>query len=255
MRKLCEKYYFFEQNNLQKNKKNAHLQVFFEMNIPVDHIVDFQDNVRHEDADSHLDTLAADIEARGLLHPITVRRVNASGAYEVLAGKRRLAAFRLLGRPEIPAIVVDADDSQGFLISLSENMHRHPMTNKDRCRAIRRCYDECTGNIAQVMAITHLSESTLRRYLEISQLPEEIVDRLDAQGSERITLKEAYDIAHPPSSEQTDQSSAAGAEPEKKQRNPSVKTKPWIFSEDGKPIPIPEALYTAVLAMVSRHQQ
>jgi len=226
------------------------------MSIPVDRIVDFEDNVRHEDTDTHLDTLAADILARGLLHPITVRRANASGAYEVLAGKRRLAAFRLLERSEIPAIVVDADDSQGFLISLSENMHRHPMTNKDRCKAIRRCYDECSGNIAQVMAITHLSESTVRRYLEISQLPEEIVDRLDAQGGERITLKEAYDIAHPAAAaEQPDQSSAACTEPEKKQRNPSVKSKPWIFGEDGKPMAIPEALYTAVLTMVSRHQQ
>lgn len=211
--------------------------------IPISTIVEFAGNARREETHAHIATLAADIEANGLLHPITLRREG--DVHEVIAGRRRLLAYKMLGREEIPARIIDVDANQGFLISLSENMHRHPMTNKDKCLAIRHCYDTCGEDIAEVMGITHLAESTVRRYLEISQLPEEVVERLDAQGDDRLTLKDAHALTKP-QQEKEEQEPQVSKPPRKK----SVKSEPWIYNREDKAIPIPPELYVSVLRLV-----
>lgn len=235
--------------------------------IPLAHVTNFDGNVRKETIDdSHIVALASDIEAHGLLHPITVRETS-PGQFEVVAGWRRFLAHRYLGRDTIPATVIEADDSRAFLTSLSENMHRHMLNYKDRCMAIRRCFDECDGNMALVTEKTHLSDTTVRRYLEISQLPPEIIDRLDAQGDERITLREAYELARPPppagpsglSENTTTVAAAPGAVPEeseasKTKRKKSVKSDPWVYDMDDNPVKIPEALWGPVYNMIRAHR-
>jgi ParB/RepB/Spo0J family partition protein len=219
--------------------------------IAIDQIKDFHDNVRHEELDSHVATLATDIAANGLLHPITVRRV-ANNQYEVVAGRRRLTACRSLDHASIPAVVVDVSDRDGFLLSLSENMHRHPMTNKDRCMAIKRCYAECNQNLTEVMAQTHLAETTVRRYLEIAQLPADTIDRLDAQGDDRLTLQEAYQMTRPPLALEPALEPVLAPEEDKpkKPKKKPLKSEPWVYDEDGAAVAIPESLYTAVYQLI-----
>lgn len=118
------------------------------------------------------------------------------------------------------------------------------MSIKDKCLAIRRCYDTCGEDVTEVMGVTHLAESTVRRYLEISQLPEEVVDRLDAQGDERLTLKDAHALTKPQKEEEEEP-------PESKPpRKKSVKSEPWIYNSQDKAIPIPPELYVSVLRLV-----
>jgi site-specific DNA-methyltransferase (adenine-specific) len=57
---------------------------------------------RHRQDMGDIDALAASIAEVGLLHPIVVTPNN-----ELIAGARRLRAFRQLGRSEIPATVID----------------------------------------------------------------------------------------------------------------------------------------------------
>jgi ParB/RepB/Spo0J family partition protein len=66
--------------------------------------------------------LADNIAQVGLINPPTVREVPAG--YELVAGHRRLRAFKLLGRPLIPVHVVEADDSETAAITASENLQR-----------------------------------------------------------------------------------------------------------------------------------
>src|ERR1700710_3175419 len=57
---------------------------------------------RHRQDMRDIDAEAASIAEVGLLHPIVVTPNN-----ELIAGARRLSAFRQLGRSEIPATVID----------------------------------------------------------------------------------------------------------------------------------------------------
>ena len=72
----------------------------------------------------HVARLAQNIEAGGLLHPITVT----PPPITVVAGFHRLEAFRLLGRTHIPAQVRELSDLEREFIQISENVERLPLT-------------------------------------------------------------------------------------------------------------------------------
>ena len=70
--------------------------------------------------------IVSSIETVGLKRPITVsRRADADPVrYDLVCGEGRLEAFRILGETEIPAIVIDASESECFVMSLVENIAR-----------------------------------------------------------------------------------------------------------------------------------
>lgn len=77
---------------------------------------------------ANIDSLAASIEARGLLQPIVLRR---DGAGLVLvAGGRRIAAVAKLGRSEVDAHIVESldDELDALLAEGEENTERDPFT-------------------------------------------------------------------------------------------------------------------------------
>lgn len=184
--------------------------------IPLASLTDFTQNVRTGDAEDalHIGELAEDIEQNGLLHPITVRPAD-DGKFAVVAGRRRVLACQKLGLEAISAVVkTDLSDRDGFLLSLSENSHRRNMSHKQQTRAIKRCFNECEGDIDRVREFTHLSKTTLKRYLDIAELPNNLIDRLDSPGDDRLTLKDAQIIARggvPPGGEGGGAAAAAAA--------------------------------------------
>jgi ParB family chromosome partitioning protein len=70
--------------------------------------------------------IIGNIKTLGLKKPVTVTpRADSSGAYFLLiCGEGRLKAFLALGQREIPAMVVQVDDEQAFIMSLAENIAR-----------------------------------------------------------------------------------------------------------------------------------
>lgn len=66
------------------------------------------------------------IEAIGLKRPITVsRRESGNGTrYDLVCGQGRLEAYQALGQAEIPAVVIDASESECLVMSLVENIAR-----------------------------------------------------------------------------------------------------------------------------------
>lgn len=66
------------------------------------------------------------IEAIGLKRPITVsRREGGNGTrYDLVCGQGRLEAYQALGQAEIPAVVIDASESECLVMSLVENIAR-----------------------------------------------------------------------------------------------------------------------------------
>ncbi|MBQ8287398.1 MAG: ParB/RepB/Spo0J family partition protein [Clostridia bacterium] len=73
-------------------------------------------------------SLAENILRCGLLQPILLRKSEDNGAvterYELIAGRRRLEAVRMLGRTHIQAIVVKCTQKQAGVLRLAENLVR-----------------------------------------------------------------------------------------------------------------------------------
>jgi len=78
------------------------------------------------------------IEAIGLKRPITVARHNGPGGarYDLVCGEGRLEAFQMLGQSEIPAVVIEANESQCLVMSLVENIARRTPRPIDIMREI-----------------------------------------------------------------------------------------------------------------------
>jgi ParB family chromosome partitioning protein len=71
--------------------------------------------------------IVGNIKAIGLKKPITVTQregLEGEPKYVLVCGEGRLNAFRLLGETYIPALVVEVDDEDAFIMSLAENIAR-----------------------------------------------------------------------------------------------------------------------------------
>src|SRR3954468_12944875 len=72
--------------------------------IPVDLIRPNPTQPRREFDDEALIALSESVKARGILQPVVVRPL-AGGAFELVAGERRIRAAKLAGLGLVPAIV------------------------------------------------------------------------------------------------------------------------------------------------------
>ena len=75
-------------------------------------------------------SLADSIGEIGMLNPITVRKTG--DEYTLVAGGHRLAAAKLLGWSQIPAIVVELDDVDRMLAEIDENLIRNDLNDLER---------------------------------------------------------------------------------------------------------------------------
>jgi ParB family transcriptional regulator, chromosome partitioning protein len=159
--------------------------------LPIDDVEVSQFNTRKDldsgNEDSSLDDLASSIKEKGLLNPILVRR-SESGRYDLIAGQRRLLACRKIGWRTIPALVRDRlDDTDATAISLIENVHRAEMNPLDKASAFSALNERYNGDINRVSRETGVGAQTIKRYLALLALPQEIRQRIStAEGPARI---------------------------------------------------------------------
>ena len=92
--------------------------------IPMDQIEVLNSRERNTKV---FEEIVGNIKAIGLKKPVTVtQRAGPDGEikYLLVCGEGRLNAFRLLGETHIPALVVEVDDEDAFIMSLAENIAR-----------------------------------------------------------------------------------------------------------------------------------
>jgi ParB-like chromosome segregation protein Spo0J/DNA repair photolyase len=108
-------------------------------------IVEEDGRVRKSVDGESVKDLAASIATEGLLQPILVRRGEGS-ALVLVAGRRRLRAFKELGTETIPAIVVDDEEcGDDVLLQLTENLNRKSLSPLDEARAYNRYFEARLG--------------------------------------------------------------------------------------------------------------
>lgn len=104
--------------------------------------------------------VSGSIKAIGLKKPVTVTpRPDPDGAekYLLLCGEGRLLTFQKYGADRIPALVVDVDDEQAFLISLTENLARRKYLPIERLAGITqlRTAGYSTKEISEKIGLSH----------------------------------------------------------------------------------------------------
>ena len=163
---------------------------YTQMQIPVDQIRPNPYQPRKIFDEAALQELAASIEEHGVFTPILVKK--SIHGYELIAGERRLRASKLAHKTEIPAIVVDFDDTQMMEISLLENIQRENLNVIEEARA----YDQLIKNLhytqEQLAARVGKSREHIANLMRLLRLPDEVsqmvIDKKLSMGHVRALL-------------------------------------------------------------------
>ena len=149
-----------------------------------------------EEDETGIEDLANDINTNGLINPITVRLNN--DKYEIIAGQRRYLAMKQLNKTHIPCNVLNVDIQKAEEISLVENVQRNQMTTCDKIRSYTKLYDVYNGDIDKVISAIHISKPTIQKYLKMRNLPSEVLNLLDTNSQNKISIDVAIELTKLP---------------------------------------------------------
>lgn len=125
-------------------------------------------------AQEALDELAESIRLHGVITPITVRAGKKEGYYQIIAGERRWRAARQAGLDEIPAMVIEASESEVLELALIENLQRqdlNPIEEAEGYEQLMRDYGLTQEQVAQRVV---KSRPAVANALRLLQLPGEV---------------------------------------------------------------------------------
>jgi len=127
-----------------------------------------------------LEELVSSIKQAGLLQPVVVRRANGGGggAYELIAGERRLRACQQLGWERIPAVQREADDRTLLTLALIENLQRDDLSPVDEARGYDRLIAEFSLAQQDVADAVGRDRSTVANALRLLKLPAAVLQML-----------------------------------------------------------------------------
>jgi ParB family chromosome partitioning protein len=136
-----------------------------------------------------MEELTTSVARHGILEPILFRQ-DQSGLLFVVAGERRCAAARQAGLEQIPALLVDGNDSE---IALVENLLRQDLTPIEEAEALQRLMEEEKYTQEQLGAMIGRARTTISESLILNSLPKEIRD--DCRGDRRLAKSALVEIA------------------------------------------------------------
>jgi ParB/RepB/Spo0J family partition protein len=135
-------------------------------------VLNTRKNLEAGTEDAGIAQLAESIRQVGLMNPPHLRALP-DGSYEVVAGQRRVLACQLLNMMEIDAFIIDSNDAQAVGMSLVENLQRADMHPLDKARGLADLVKR-TGSDRRAAESTGLSIQTVRKYLNVLELPEDL---------------------------------------------------------------------------------
>ena len=119
-----------------------------------------------------LEQLAASIRAVGVISPIQVRPHR--GAYEVVAGDRRVAAARLAGLATIPAVVVSVEDKEAAARTVHENLYREEVNVWDEAHFLTLALERLDTTPADLAHQINRSEQYVQNRMALMLFDERI---------------------------------------------------------------------------------
>lgn len=127
--------------------------------------------------EADLRELADSIRVKGVLQPILVRPA-ANGRYEIIAGERRWRASQMAGLHEIPVMVRDFSESDGFEAAIIENVQRVDLDPIEEASGYQRLIKEFGHTQEMVSALVGKARSHVANLLRLLDLPEEVQEML-----------------------------------------------------------------------------
>ena len=143
-------------------------------NLPLAKIEPNPDQPRKVFEQSSLDELAESIRQHGVITPITVRRADKDGYYQIIAGERRWRAARQAGLEDIPAMILEASESEVMELALIENLQRQDLNPIEEAEGYERLMKQFGLTQEQVAQRVVKSRSAVANALRLLALPDAV---------------------------------------------------------------------------------
>ena len=160
------------------------------LNVAIIPLAEIRDvgNVRQELRG--IEDLAESIRRHGILTAVTVEP-HPEGGYTLAAGSRRLAAARLAGLDEVPAVIVPpGGDVERLLKRAVENIEREQLTDLEAADAMQQLLD-LGADTELVAAALHTTPDNIEAWRVVAGLPTLVRELIEA-GT--MTARDAHEL-------------------------------------------------------------
>ena len=167
--------------------------------VPTDTLHPFPNHPFKVQDNEEMTELTVSIQELGVLTPLVVRPLE-NGQYEVISGHRRLFACRKAGIDSVPAIVHNMDRDQAAITLVDSNLHREHILPSEKAHAYKMKADalghqgkradltlgqlvpksDSNRTTALIGVQTGESYKTVQRYIRLTNLIPELLDKVDA---------------------------------------------------------------------------
>jgi len=138
---------------------------------------------------AELNELKESIEQRGLLQPILVcPSLENPKQFQIIAGHRRTAAMKLIGRETIPALILKDHSEDLRIDSLIENIQRVDLSPIDEAFAVKEIIDFSKMKQLDVAKMLGKSKSYISQLLKITSLPLSIIEKQKKENNLSLSL-------------------------------------------------------------------
>ena len=140
-----------------------------------------------------LEELSNSIRERGVVQPIIVRKSKEfNNKYEIVAGERRWLASQNAGLNDIPAVVIEADDTKALEFAIVENVQRSDLNSVEEATGYKRLMDEFGYDQEKVGKFIGKSRAHIANCLRLLTLPKDVINLIETgkitQGHAKVLV-------------------------------------------------------------------
>ena len=136
-----------------------------------------------------LDELKNSILERDLLQPIIVRPLPENPKlFQIIAGHRRTAAMKLLGRDSIPALIMKSDSRDLKIDALIENIQRVDLSPLDEALAIKEIISDSGMKQQDVAKMLGKSKAYVSQALKIASMSPDVIQKIKEGKSLSVSI-------------------------------------------------------------------
>lgn len=147
------------------------------MQLRVSDVEPNKDQPREKFDEQALAELADSIREHGVLQPIVVRAIP-GGSYQIIAGERRWRACRIAEITEIPAVIIEAEDSKVMELALIENLQRQDLSILEEAQGYKTLMENYRMTQEQVAKRVGKSRPVVANAMRLLSLPPRVLDEL-----------------------------------------------------------------------------
>ena len=136
-----------------------------------------------------LEELKNSILERDLLQPIIVRPLPENPKlFQIIAGHRRTAAMKLLGRDSIPALIMKSDSRDLKIDALIENIQRVDLSPLDEALAIKEIISDSGMKQQDVAKMLGKSKAYVSQALKIASMSPDVIQKIKEGKSLSVSI-------------------------------------------------------------------